>query len=75
MAQLTLYHRISVKYGLEVDTSSAWRIPHEITTQTSTYLNDLEVGDTIGRCIDSLKEGSGFTTLEQLSKLMVMVSI
>ena len=75
MAQLTLYHRISVKYGLEMDVSSAWRDPHEITTQTSTYLNDLEVGDTVSRCVDSLKEGSGFTTLEQLSKLMVMVSI
>ena len=75
MAQLTLYHRISVKYGLEVDMSSVWRNPHDIATQTSTYLNDLEVEDTIGRCINSLKEGSGFATLEQLSKLIFRVSI
>jgi predicted acylesterase/phospholipase RssA len=67
MSQLTLYHRLSVKYGLENGHVHEWKDPDTITTHTTNYLNDLDIVVLLDRCVDTIKHGDGFTTLERLS--------
>jgi hypothetical protein len=69
MKYLTLYHRLSVDYGLSVD-QNAWGDPAVIATHTTTYLGDLEVVERVNRCADTINHGDGFTTLEQLSMVL-----
>jgi hypothetical protein len=71
MSQLSLYHRISVKYGLERNAVQEWKEPGTIATHTTNYLNDLDVVELVVRCVDTIKHGDGFTTLEQLSESVV----
>jgi hypothetical protein len=68
MGHLTLYHRLSVHYGLQKNQVREWKDPAIITTHTTNYLNDLDVVELVDRCVDTIKHGDGFTTLEQLSK-------
>jgi hypothetical protein len=70
MSRLTLYHRLSVKYGLERGQVREWKDPNVTSARTNTYLNDLDVVELLGRCIDTLKHSYGYTTLEQLSESM-----
>ena len=75
MSQLTIYHRVSVKYGLEDVRYLAWKDPYDIASQTRNYLDDMEVLDAMGRCIDSLKGMSGSATLGQLSEYLATFSV
>jgi hypothetical protein len=68
MSQLTLYHRLSVNYGLERSQVREWKDPESITAHTTTYLNDLGVVELVDCCVGTMKHGDGFTTLEQLSE-------
>jgi hypothetical protein len=68
MSQLTLYHRLSVKLGLEKNRVREWQDPIFTAAHTMTYLNDLDIGDLVDRCANTIKHGDGFTTLERLSK-------
>ena len=68
MRQLTLYHRFSVKYGLEVTSFLVSKDPSDVAIHTTTYLNDLDVVDAVTRCTNALKDMDGFSTLEQLSE-------
>ena len=68
MAQLTLYHRLSVLHGLEIASFVAWKDPSDIITNTTAYLNDQEVVDAVTSCVKSLKDNNGASTLGQLSK-------
>jgi hypothetical protein len=68
MKYLTLYHRLSVDYGLAVDQPNVWGDPVVIATHTTTYLSDLEVAERVKSCVDTINHGDGFTTLEQLSR-------
>jgi hypothetical protein len=67
MSQLTLYHRFSVKYGLEKDQRREWKDPDIISTHTTNYLNDLDIVVLLDRCVDTIRLADGFTTLERLS--------
>jgi hypothetical protein len=67
MSRITLYHRFSVKYGLEKDQLLEWKDPDIITTHTTNYLNDLDAVVLLDRCVDAIKLVDGFTTLERLS--------
>jgi hypothetical protein len=67
MKNITLYHRLSVDYGLSADRLNAGRDPVVIATHTTTYLGNLEVVEQLNRCVDTITHGDGFTTLEQLS--------
>jgi hypothetical protein len=71
MSRLSLYHRISVVYGLERDQVREWKTPQSITAHTTAYLNDLGVVELVERCVDTIKHGEGFTTLEQLSEFLI----
>jgi hypothetical protein len=68
MSQLTLYHRLSVNYGLETSQGRAWRDPQTSAPQTVAYLGDLEVVALVDLCIDAIKTGHGSATLERLSE-------
>jgi hypothetical protein len=70
MSQLTIYHRLSVNYGLETLKSRAWREPEVTAAHTTVYLNDLEVVKVVDRCVDAVKTGHGSATLEQLRECM-----
>ncbi|KIM20775.1 hypothetical protein M408DRAFT_30102, partial [Serendipita vermifera MAFF 305830] len=69
MAKLALYHRVSVAYGMEISEDESWRTAEDIIAHTHTYLSDEEVARTVNRCISTLKDGIGSTTLEQLKYL------
>jgi hypothetical protein len=71
MSQLTLYHRFSVNHGLEKNQVREWKDPEVNTAHTTSYLNDLDVVGLVERCVDTIKHGDGFTTLEQLSEFVV----
>jgi len=71
MQHLTLYHRLSVDYGLLVDQLSAWKDPVVIATHTAKCLDDLEAIERLNRCVDTISNGDGLTTLEQLSKCVI----
>jgi predicted acylesterase/phospholipase RssA len=71
MSEVALYHRLSVVYGLERDQVREWKDPDIITTHTINYLNDLGVVELLDRCVNMIKHGDGFATLEQLSECMV----
>ena len=73
MKHLTLYHRLSVDYGLSADPLNAWRDPVIIATHTTAYLGDMEVFERMNRCADTINHGDGFTTLEQLSKYLTNI--
>jgi hypothetical protein len=68
MSQLILYHRLSVRYGLEMNQIRNWNDQETTTTHTKGYLNDLEVVGLVDRCVDTINHGDGFATLEQLSE-------
>jgi len=68
--QLTIYHRLSVNYGLETGQIREWKEPNLIAARTTTYLNDLDIVGQVDRCVDTMKYGGGSTTLEQLSEFM-----
>jgi hypothetical protein len=67
MKYLTLYHRLSVDYGLEALKSDMWMDLTTISTATALYLNDIEVSERVERCVETINQGHGFATLEQLS--------
>jgi hypothetical protein len=71
MSQLTLYHRLSVKRGLEKNQVREWQDPTFTAAHTMTYLNELDIVDLVDRCANTIKHGDGFTTLEQLSESML----
>jgi hypothetical protein len=71
MKYLTLYHRLSVDYGLATDQLNAWRDPVVIAAHTATYLGNLEVAERVNCCVGSVIHGDGFSTLEQLSELVI----
>ncbi|KIM20778.1 hypothetical protein M408DRAFT_30105 [Serendipita vermifera MAFF 305830] len=66
MEKLTLYHRLSVAYGMEILKYQTWKEPEDIIAQTRTYLGDGEAAKAMNKCINTLKDGTGFTTLEYL---------
>jgi hypothetical protein len=68
MGQLTIYHRLSVNYGLETSQAREWRDPKTSAARTVAYLKDLEVVALVDRCVDAIKTGHGSATLERLSK-------
>jgi hypothetical protein len=70
MSKLTLYHRFSVKFGLETIQPRVWRDPKTSITRTSVYLQDSEVTELVDRCADAINTGHGSATLEQLSEFM-----
>jgi hypothetical protein len=70
LSQLTIYHRLSVIYGLEMVQSRAWRDPEATASHATLYLNDLEVMKVVDRCVDAIKTGYGSATLEQLREFM-----
>jgi len=70
MSQLTLYHRLSVNYGLETDHVREWKDPETIAGYTTAYLNDGDVVGLVDRCVETMNHGDGFTTLEQLSEVL-----
>jgi hypothetical protein len=71
MSKLSLYHRLSVTHGLERNRVREWRDPESIAAHTTSYLNDLGIVDTLDRCVNTIKHGDGFTTLEHLSESLV----
>jgi hypothetical protein len=71
MSKLSLYHRLSVEGGLEKKQAWEWKDPEIITTHTVNYMNDLDVVGAIDRCVDMIKHGDGFSTLEQLSEFSI----
>jgi predicted acylesterase/phospholipase RssA len=73
MKHLTLYHRLSVDYGLAADRLNEWKDPIVIATHTTTYLGDLEVVERVHQCVDTISHGDGFTTLEQLSRRLINI--
>jgi hypothetical protein len=68
MIQLSIYHRLSVNYGLEALQSRAWIDPKTSTIRTAVYLECLEVTELLDRCVDAIKTGHGSATLERLSE-------
>ncbi|KIM21391.1 hypothetical protein M408DRAFT_29590 [Serendipita vermifera MAFF 305830] len=66
MGKLTLYHRLSVAYGMEATRYQSQKEPEVIAAQTRSYLEDEEVATAMNRCISTLRDGAGFTTLEYL---------
>jgi len=76
MTQLTLYHRLSVNKGLETQQSRGRKDINAITGHTTAYLHDLEIVRLVDRCVDTIKHGDGFRTLEQLSEsLMILYQV
>ena len=73
MNHLSLYHRFSVIYGMELSQDLRWKEPEVISVHTAAYLADVEVGEAVERCVDIINDGDGFTTLEQLSKHFLIV--
>ena len=71
MSKLPLYHRLSVVYGLERDQAREWKDPESIAAHTTTYLNDPDITELLDRCVNAMKHGDGFSTLEQLSESLV----
>jgi predicted acylesterase/phospholipase RssA len=71
MSKLSLYHRLSVVYGLERNQAREWKDQESITAHTTTYLNDLSIVDIMDRCVNTIKHGDGFATLEQLSMFSI----
>jgi hypothetical protein len=71
MSKLSLYYRLSVIYGLERNQAREWKDLESITAHTTAYLNDLGVVELVDRCVDTIKHGEGFTTLEQLSEFLI----
>jgi len=71
MSKLSLYHRLSVDFGLERNQVRELKDPESITAHTITYLNDLGLVDILDRCVNTIKDGDGFTTLEQLSESLI----
>ena len=71
MGELALYHRFSVNYGLETSNYRSWQDPTDIATQTSHYLGNPEVAEALENCVDTIANGFGFTTLEQLSEYRI----
>lgn len=71
MGNLTLYRRFSVDYGLETSNYRLWQDPVGISTQTSNYLEKLDVAEALDGCVETIKSRLGFTTLEQLSEHVV----
>jgi len=71
MGHLALYHRLSVRCGLEKSQVREWKDPAVIATHTTNYLNDLDVVELVNHCVDTIKHGDGFTTLEQLSQFSI----
>ncbi|KIM20767.1 hypothetical protein M408DRAFT_44713, partial [Serendipita vermifera MAFF 305830] len=67
MEKLSLYHRFSVAYGIEISQDESWKDLEDISAHTLNYLIDEEVARTVNHCITTLKDGIGSTTLEQLS--------
>lgn len=55
MGHLALYHRLSVKIGLEVSQPYAWKDLSEIVARTRMYVEDLEVAELASRCIADRK--------------------
>jgi len=70
LSQLTIYHRLSVNYGLDAPQFRAWQDLESIAAHTIVYLDDLEVETVVDRCVDAIKTGHGSATLEQLSECM-----
>jgi len=71
MSKLSLYHRLTVKGGLEKKQAREWIDPEIITSHTVNYLNDLDIVELLDRCVSTIKCGDGFTTLEQLSESLI----
>jgi hypothetical protein len=71
MSRIALYHRLSVAYGLERNRVREWQDLESITAHTAAYLNELGIFDTLNRCVNTIKHGDGFTTLEQLSMFSI----
>ena len=71
MSKLSLYHRLSVIYGLERNQAREWKDVESITAHTTAYLNDLGIVDMLDHCVNTIRHGDGFTTLEQLSESLV----
>jgi hypothetical protein len=71
MKQLTLYHRLSVNCGLEKNREREWKDPEVIAVHATAYLNDMDVIGALGRCVNAIKHGDGFATLEQLGGFAV----
>jgi len=70
MSQLTLYHRLSVTSGLEGSQTCSGRCVNAIVALTSSYLNEIEIVDSLSRCAETIKNGDASSTLEQLSRCL-----
>jgi hypothetical protein len=68
MSQLSIYHRLSVKNGLEGDRRPDWNGQEIDIARTNDYLSDLEVIELVDRCVGTIQNGDGSATLEQLSE-------
>jgi predicted acylesterase/phospholipase RssA len=71
LAQLSLYYRLSVRYGLENQRPRVVGDLEVMNTLTTAFLQDTETSEILGRCVDAIKTREGFTTLEKLSKQTV----